>query len=242
MILLILIIAHLLLDFTFQTSQLAERKRAGFKYLFIHGIIYFIGMSLVCAIFLNTKNALISIVVLSLSHFVIDYIRQKVEMKFKSEIHLFLFFISDQLLHLIITIATYIILNLNEGVSQLYLSTSNYRYFTNTILYILLFVIIWDPVAVFIKKIFCHILNGNAPIEQDELQMGNIIGKLERVIISVLVLLNQYGAVGFVLTAKSIARYKQLEDKKFAEKYLVGTLSSILISLVVTVIIKAFLN
>ena len=72
--------------------------------------------------------------------------------------------------------------------------------------------------------------------------MGNIIGKLERVIISVLVLLNQYGAVGFVLTAKSIARYKQLEDKKFAEKYLVGTLASILISLVVTVIVKSFLN
>ena len=242
MILLILIITHLLLDFTFQTSKLAERKRTGFKHLFIHGIIYFIGMSLVCATLLNTKNALISTAALSLSHFVIDYIRQKMEIKFKSDIRQFLFFISDQLLHLIIIIATYIILNLNEGVSQIYSSISDYKYFTNTVLYILLFVIIWDPVAVFIKKIFCHILKGNDSLEQDELQMGNIIGKLERIIISVLVLLNQYGAVGFVLTAKSIARYKQLEDKQFAEKYLVGTLSSILISLVVTVIIKAFLN
>lgn len=163
-------------------------------------------------------------------------------MKYKSDIRQFLFFISDQLLHLIIIIATYTVLNLNENMSQIYSLVSNYKYFTNTVLYILLFVTIWDPVAIFIKKIFCHILNVNAPTEQNELQMGNIIGKLERVIISVLVLLNQYGAVGFVLTAKSIARYKQLEDKKFAEKYLVGTLSSILISLVVTVIIKAFLN
>ena len=242
MILLILIIAHLLLDFTFQTSKLAERKRTSFKHLFIHGIIYFIGMSFVCVIFLNTKIALISTAVLSLSHFAIDYIRQMVETKYKSNVHQFLFFILDQLLHLIIIIATYTVLKLNGNMSQMYSSVSNYKYFTNTILYILLFVTIWDPVAVFIKKIFCHILNGNAPTKQDELQMGNIIGKLERVIISVLVLLNQYGAVGFVLTAKSIARYKQLEDKKFAEKYLVGTLASILISLVVTVIVKSFLN
>lgn len=242
MILLILIIAHLLLDFTFQTSKLAERKRTSFKHLFIHGIIYFIGMSLTCLMFLNAKSALISIAILSLSHFAIDYIRQNVEMKYKSDVRQFLFFILDQLLHLIIIIATYKVLNLSENVSQIYSSISNYKYFTNTVLYILLFVSIWDPVAVFIKKIFCHILSANAPMEQDELQMGNIIGKLERVIISVLILLNQYGAVGFVLTAKSIARYKQLEKKEFAEKYLVGTLSSILISLVVTVIVKAFLN
>ena len=35
----------------------------------------------------------------------------------------------------------------------------------------------------------------------------------------------------FVLTAKSVALYKQLEDKKFAEKYLVGTLFSATIAI-----------
>ena len=33
------------------------------------------------------------------------------------------------------------------------------------------------------------------------------------------------------LTAKSVARYKQLEDQTFAEKYLVGTLLSAVISI-----------
>lgn len=71
--------------------------------------------------------------------------------------------------------------------------------------------------------------------------MGNLIGKLERVIVTILVLLNQYAAIGFVLTAKSIARFKQLEDKNFAEKYLVGTLASLSFALIAAIITKIFL-
>ena len=56
---------------------------------------------------------------------------------------------------------------------------------------------------------------------------GELIGKLERLIIAVLVLCGQFGAIGFVLTAKSVARFKQIEtDRGFAERYLVGTLMS----------------
>ncbi|NLL73630.1 MAG: hypothetical protein GX237_08895 [Clostridiales bacterium] len=59
---------------------------------------------------------------------------------------------------------------------------------------------------------------------------------LEREIIFVLGSMGQFGVIGFVLTAKSIARFKQLEDKDFAEKYLVGTLLSSLIGIVSAVI------
>lgn len=44
------------------------------------------------------------------------------------------------------------------------------------------------------------------------------------------------------MTAKSIARYKQLEDKNFAEKYLVGTLTSVLIAFLTTIVLKQFLQ
>jgi len=40
------------------------------------------------------------------------------------------------------------------------------------------------------------------------------------------------------LTAKSIARFKQMEDKNFAEKYLIGTLTSFLIVLITVLILK----
>ncbi|HOD90893.1 MAG TPA: DUF3307 domain-containing protein, partial [Thermotogota bacterium] len=35
----------------------------------------------------------------------------------------------------------------------------------------------------------------------------------------------------FILTAKSLARFKQLNDRDFAEYYLIGTLFSVLIAL-----------
>ena len=46
------------------------------------------------------------------------------------------------------------------------------------------------------------------------------------------------GAIGFVLTAKSVARFKRFEDQGFAERYLVGTLLSVSIALVAALLIK----
>ena len=59
--------------------------------------------------------------------------------------------------------------------------------------------------------------------------------------IAILLLNNQFGLIGFVLTAKSIARFKQMEDKNFAEKYLIGTLTSFLIVLITVLILKGLL-
>ena len=57
---------------------------------------------------------------------------------------------------------------------------------------------------------------------------GRIIGILERLLVFPLVLLDQWGALGLVLAAKSIARFKDLDQRLPAEYYLVGTLTSLL--------------
>ncbi|MEW6182984.1 MAG: DUF3307 domain-containing protein [Bacillota bacterium] len=57
---------------------------------------------------------------------------------------------------------------------------------------------------------------------------GRYIGILERAVILILIMYDAVTAVGFVLAVKSIARFKQLEDRAFAEYYLVGTLISTL--------------
>ena len=72
----------------------------------------------------------------------------------------------------------------------------------------------------------------------DSDNIGSLIGILERVIILLLGALGLYGSIALVLTAKSLARFKQLENKKFAEKYLVGTLMSLIIAILVLLIIK----
>lgn len=77
--------------------------------------------------------------------------------------------------------------------------------------------------------------------EKEVAKIGSWIGILEREIILLLGLLGQYGAIGFVLTAKSLARYKQLEKKAFAEKYLVGTLLSCFIAFLCVAMCKIYI-
>ena len=67
---------------------------------------------------------------------------------------------------------------------------------------------------------------------------GRRIGTIERLIMLVLMSMDQYAAIGLVLTAKSIARYDKItKDEKFAEYYLLGTLVSTLCVIVCRMLI-----
>ncbi len=70
-------------------------------------------------------------------------------------------------------------------------------------------------------------------------QAGKYIGILERGLILTLVLSGAISSVGFVFAAKSIARFKELERKEFAEYYLVGTLGSTLLSVAAGLALRA---
>jgi cell division protein FtsL len=188
------------------------------------------------------KRAILPYIIIISSHFFIDWIRRSIDKKFSNKLIIFASFIVDQILHILILAILYYAFDLNSEITSIYEHIQQWSHFNSLIIYVLTFVIIWDPAAVFIKKLFLYMINEDSCVqEENNSQIGRIIGKLERVIISVLVLCNQFGAIGFVLTAKSIARYKQLEDKNFAEKYLVGTLTSTSIAIIITIILKQLL-
>ncbi len=67
---------------------------------------------------------------------------------------------------------------------------------------------------------------------------GKYIGIFERIIIFTLVLTNQYAAISIVFGAKSIARFKELNSRNFAEYYLLGTFASITVALIVGILFK----
>lgn len=71
-----------------------------------------------------------------------------------------------------------------------------------------------------------------------EPRMGRTIGILERLILLTLILLDQWGALGLILTAKSVARFKELEDRRFSEYYLIGTLSSSLVAIATGLLVR----
>ena len=60
---------------------------------------------------------------------------------------------------------------------------------------------------------------------------GRLIGILERTLVLTLLLVGQWGVIGFVLAAKSIARFEELKRQAFAEYYLIGTLLSVLFAI-----------
>ena len=65
---------------------------------------------------------------------------------------------------------------------------------------------------------------------------GRIVGMLERGIVLSLALFGNYSSVSFIFIAKSMARFSQLQDRRFAEYYLVGTLASFFIALIMAII------
>ena len=79
-------------------------------------------------------------------------------------------------------------------------------------------------------------------VNKDITGAGRIIGMLERSIVFTLGLLGEFGAISFVLAAKSMARFKQLEERQFAEYYLIGTLLSFFLALICALITKGIIN
>ncbi len=233
MIVAILISVHLLVDFLFQTSAYSEKKRK---------IIYFIVFEIILLAILEFKKGILLGIIISVFHFLINYIVNKLEKRFRKRRLKLLFFSINQLIHFVILTGIYYIFNLENSVSNLYLKLEGYENFKTIILYISVFSIIFEPASLFIRKLFTSISPKTSPKENlEELKAGNIIGKLERIIIAILLLNNQFGVIGFVLTAKSIARFKQMENRDFAEKYLIGTLTSFLIVLISVLILKGLL-
>jgi len=244
MILYILFIVHFLAEFTFQSAKLVEEKSDKFKYLIYHSLIYAAIFSLAIFPFIKFEKAILPYIIIVCSHFFIDWIRKLVDKKLNNKHIEVSSFILAQIFHVLILVVIYYVFDLDAETTKLYDYLQQWPSIcNNVVIYCLTFITLWDPAAVFVKKVLAYIFEKNGCTqEDDDPQVGRIIGKLERIIIAALILNNQFGAIGFVLTAKSIARYKQLEDKSFAEKYLVGTLTSVLIAFTVTIILKQLLK
>lgn len=75
-------------------------------------------------------------------------------------------------------------------------------------------------------------------LDAREYNAGRIIGMLERLLLFILILLNQFGAIGLIIAAKAFARFKALDIREFAEYVLIGTLLSVVLSFAVTLWIK----
>jgi len=84
--------------------------------------------------------------------------------------------------------------------------------------------------------------NNNQEKFKSAKKIGKYIGLFERFFILTLILNGAITAVAFVMTAKSIARYKLLEEEEFAEYFLIGTMFSVSIAIIGGISTKYILN
>lgn len=241
-ILKLLLIAHLIGDFFLQPASLVDKKKRSIKGLIIHTSVYTLIVLLILLLFGSVWEIIFWSILTFVSHFVIDYLRIKVIKKLKNNTLSFWSFIVDQFMHIVLIVIISLVIKSN--LNSIGISISNISFlrdidFNKALNYCLAFLIVLTPASVFIKHFFNYLFNNTEICDNnDSGNVGALIGMLERVVILLLGVLGLYGSIALVLTAKSLARFKQLEDKNFAEKYLVGTLVSLIIAILALLIVK----
>ncbi len=69
---------------------------------------------------------------------------------------------------------------------------------------------------------------------------GSLVGILERLLVAVLVSVGSYSFVGYYLIGKTLVKFKHFEDKEYTERYLIGTVTSVLIATFVSLLFRTF--
>jgi hypothetical protein len=223
-----LLIAHLLADFLFQTKKMVDNKKWLSKEMFLHVFIVFV------TTFLFSFNLYISLII-SILHYLID--GGKLEIN-KTKLPKPIVFLIDQIAHILIIILVWCIHfdNANSVAKTLLIPFQNYK----ISLILLGFLLVTTPYGFFIGMVTKRFQkNKNKKIKTDK--NGFLIGIFERLIILTFVLLAEYGAIGFLITGKSIIRFSAKNEDINSEYVLLGTMISYGMTIITGLIIKQML-
>jgi hypothetical protein len=81
-----------------------------------------------------------------------------------------------------------------------------------------------------------------AVVDSKEYNAGRFIGILERILIFFFVLVSQYTAIAFIVAAKGFTRFKDLDQREFAEYVLIGTLLSASSAVLAALLVKTIIS
>jgi len=225
-LLILQLLAHLVSDFYLQTEKSCKSKADNAlksRHLYIHALITF-----ACAwLFSLNVGYWWAALLIAVLHLVIDGLKSVCK-NLKGA-----FFI-DQLLHLAVIVAAVMLFN---KVSTIALPT--WLPETKVLLWIVAFVFCLRPANFFIQNIFkdAKISIPDGGKEDNLPNAGHVIGNVERMLTLVFVMLGQYEAIGFLLAAKSLLRFRETDTVK-SEYVLVGTLLSFGIAILLGVAVK----
>ncbi|GJM20600.1 MAG: hypothetical protein DHS20C15_05150 [Planctomycetota bacterium] len=223
----LLVAGHLLGDFVFQTNAMVRGKREARGPLRAHAAEIALVQALIVLPFFPSFVGLVCVLAIAVTHYFIDAGKLALDRRWPRPLT---WFVLDQCAHVAVLLLAALIWDV----------VADPILFGNA-----------DSVAAcaWLAGVLAFNVNGGSAIvaatlaqlrpasdtrsaDEGAAGAGRLIGILERLLILFAVLAGEWAAVGLVLAAKSIARFKELENRDFAELYLVGTLASVLVAVV----------
>jgi len=280
----ILFIGHLLGDYYFQSQDMTNRKDEDRRVMLKHGRRYLYVTAIPFLLFFCASSFRwqLLILIVPFSHFGLDFLKAELKKKYErlKDFERALF-VTDQILHILIIGIIAYIYAIHVGVAYsgisiwfggIYENLQLAVPYQNLIYLTCLFLFLGKPSNIIIEKI----IKTNKTEDSKQKNIMRLIGIFERYLVVILVILQQYTAIAFVLTAKSIVRFEEIkksvgqsnreetkvdaeiagttvtaairtepvaapteavseendaEEVSFVEKFLIGTLSSLLFAI-----------
>ena len=230
MLILKLIAVHLLVDFFLQSdASIKEKEEKKFKspkllmHVLLHGMLTFI------VLIPESIGKFWAVApVIMISHWIIDALKLQFQSrKRKKQV---IWFLADQVAHLLVILSIWLLL---EGDIQ----TIKAMFTQEVLLLLLLVLFLTNPSAIIVKVL----ISGWSPKENEKEEhslanAGKYIGILERLFVFGFVISNNWEGIGFLLAAKSVFRFGDLNDAKdrnLTEYVLIGTLISFGLAIIV---------
>lgn len=224
-ILIKLIAAHLVGDFILQTDKLCADKfsnNKAFRYraLSVHALVH----AALAYLFVAQWNNWAVPLVIGASHFLIDLV--KTHFKRKDLVG----FVCDQLAHYCVIVVLWLIVFANHDCNQAAkILSANFWLIATT------YIAVLSPTSVLIKSFIEYEkwLPTDASLKGLP-NAGKWIGYLERILILTFIFTGNIEGVGFLLAAKSVFRFGELnraKDIKTTEYVLIGTFTSFTIAI-----------
>jgi hypothetical protein len=237
----LLVAGHFMGDFLLQSRRMAEAKELRLGPMLSHGATVLVAHAVLAWPFLSWPLAA-GLLVLAVVHTLLDIARSRACGAWGASLAAFF---ADQTLHLASVFVLWrLVAAWNGGEAAPWSPPSDW----------LMWYARWCVIAaayVFNGKGGTRVVRGvlerfpgavpsNGGEAGSEYEMGRTIGTLERYLALTLVLFGQWVALGFIIAAKSIARFPEMtgrRHKDFAEYYLIGTLVSMLVALASGVVV-----
>jgi hypothetical protein len=221
--------AHLLADFVFQDQRMSDIKKNK-VFSVTHLWHFFIVWG--CAYFLSLDfNFLWFAFFIAILHLLVDISKSWLSQKFSGRN----FFFADQAFHLLVIVFACWFYTQIYGLNQWW------EVPVKIVAVITGFILCAKPSNIIIQHLFLSFKiqtpdeNGSDSEDISLPNAGKLIGLVERTLALALILIQQYSAVGLIIAAKSILRFKGTQKSEYV---LVGTLLSFAIATLCGILIN----